>query len=99
MKTTSKLIAAAVLASSLIASSAYAGNEMGRQRLAERNADYFQQNGRTASASSSSYEASNSDVSPQHRMGQRNAEYFAGKTSDTGSQPTAAKTVAHPKKH
>lgn len=97
MKTTSRLIAAAVLASSLIASTANAGN-LERQRLADRNAEYFQQNGSKA-ASSSAVDLSEGDVAPQHRMGKRNAEYFAGKTSDTGSQPNAAKAVAHPKKH
>ena len=100
MKTTSKLLATVVLASSLIASSAFAGNELGRQRLAERNAEYFQQNGsKMASASTMSASTYDTDVAPQHRLGQRNAEYFSGKTADSDSQPVRAKPVTHPTKH
>lgn len=100
MKTTSKLMATVVLASSLIASSAFAGNAIGREKLAERNAEYFQQNGsRTVTASTASASAYNTDVAPQHRLGQRNAEYFSNKTTDADAQPMRAKPVAHPTKH
>jgi hypothetical protein len=100
MKTTSKLMATVVLASTLIASSALAGNEAGRQRMGERNAEYFQQNGsKMASASSASTTVYDTDVSPKHRMGQRNAEYFSSKAADMDSQPARAKSVTHPTKH
>lgn len=88
MKTTFKLTAALALASGLIASQAFAGDTLGQQRLADRNAEYFKQAGTQTSSNwtppAQTYDASN----PHQRMGQRSAEYFAGKPgAQDDSQP------------
>lgn len=100
MKTTSKLMATVVLASSLITSSAFAGNAIGREKLAERNAAYFQENGSKMSSSSVvSASIVDTETTPRQRLGKRNAEYFSSKAAGTDSQPTRAKPVTHPTKH
>mgnify|MGYP000604342623 CR=1 FL=1 len=83
MKTTSKLMTAVIIVATAIASQASASS-LGQQRLAERNAAYFEQMGHKGS---SGQIAQNSDydfaVTPQQRMAKRSAAYWAGKSSAT----------------
>lgn len=100
MKTTFKLIAVTAVATSVMASQAFAGDSLGQERLAERNAAYFgQTTGHQTAAAPSQYDTA---TSPQQRLGQRNAEYWAGKGSSkaASSQPSSSNTMeySHPTK-
>lgn len=75
MKNTSKIFTLAAIAVSVMTSAAYAGSDLQQQRLADRNAAYFQ------GQSSSSTVTHNSDYDfanrPEQRLAARNAAYFA----------------------
>lgn len=97
MKSTFKLMAIVSVASLLFGSQAFAGNSLGQQRLAERNAANGIQHASVTWAASA---APSEPSSPHHRMGQRNAEYFAGKVSNVaGYQPAKEPAPSHPTKH
>ena len=100
MKFTFKLMAIVSVASLLFGSQAFAGNSLGQQRLAERNAAYFKQNGiQHASVTWAASAAPSEPSSPHHRMGQRNAEYFSGNVSNVaGYQPAKEPAHSHPTK-
>jgi hypothetical protein len=77
MKTT-KILTLALLASSVVASAAYAGGEQAQKRIAEENAAYFAKQGNTQSnsapsAKSADYQFNNK---PEQRMAVRSQAYF-----------------------
>lgn len=100
MKPTFKLMAAVSVASIMFGSQAFAGHSLAQQRLAERNAAYFKQTGTQTSSNWTPSAAPYEPASPHQRMGQRNAEYFAGKTTSVAeSAPVREPATSHPKKH
>jgi len=79
MKTTSKILTVAAVAMGMLTSAAYAGSDIHQQRMAEKNAAYFQGKGSASAATHNpDYDFA---VNPQQRMAKRNAEYWTQKGS------------------
>ena len=91
MKITFKLMTAVVLASTTIASQAFAGDSLGKERLAQRNSAYFGNKASSAVIAPSAYDTA---TSPQQRLGQRNAEYWA--KTGTGKTVSQSPSMAEP---
>ncbi len=92
MKTT-KILTLALLASSVVASAAYAGGEQIQKRIAEENAAYFAKQGNThsnsaPSAKSPDYQFNNK---PEQRMAANNAAYFQGRQGSGSGAAAAAR--------
>lgn len=94
MKTTLKIMTAIVLASTAIASQASAAT-LGQERLADRNASYFQQSGHQSMSNAIDAESTyDTATSPQQRLGQRNAEYWASMKASKTAAPSS--TMSEP---
>ena len=94
---TTKLMTLAVLATSLIASSAFAGSNTAHQRMGERNAAYFQSMGAKDSgqavAQNPDYNFANN---PQQRMAKRSDEYWAKVGYSKGEAAPASGVSQYP---